>query len=118
MGIYQAKAKPGRSAFSVAIADYMNLPWIESIDTSGYAGNPGDPVRVFACDHFRVTRVTVTLKDPSGQVIENGECQPAPEGTTWLCTATIPMGSALAGSTVTAVVYDLPGHLAEMTVTL
>src|ERR1700688_2715936 len=64
--LYQAAAKPGQSAFNVAVADAFNAPEIESIDTSAYHGAVGDAITVRATDYFKVTGVTVSIHNATG----------------------------------------------------
>jgi hypothetical protein len=90
---------------------------VESIDASQYNGNPGDTIRVFAGDSFRVMQVHVTIKDPNDKPVENGEAVLDAEKNNWVYTAT-DANAPLAGSTITAVAYDLPGNTAEITITL
>jgi hypothetical protein len=114
---YQAKAGPGQSAYTMAIADYFSSPWIEAVDANFYKGNPGDLIRVLAFDDFRVTKVQLSLKDASGNILEEGSCVKESEGDGWIYTATTAQ-QQLTGLTINVLVYDLPGHTIQSTVTL
>src|SRR6476661_8292798 len=41
---YQQKAKPGQSAYNVALADFFRAPQIGDLDISGYNGQAGSTV--------------------------------------------------------------------------
>ena len=113
---YAAMAGPGRSAYSVAVTDYLHNPVIESIDLTMYKGTTGDPVKILASDFLIVVSVHVTIKDANGNEVENGEAQKNAENNSlsYAATATV---SPYLGVTVTVQAYDLPGHYTEMTVT-
>ena len=69
--IYAMKAKgTAKNAYNVALADWMNPPVIRSMDA--YLG---DVVRVSATDDVQVTRVTITVLDPDGQPLEQGDAE-------------------------------------------
>lgn len=69
--IYAMKAEgTARNAYNVALADWMNPPVIHSIDL--YLG---DTIRVSATDDVEVTRVTITVLDPGGQPVEQGDAE-------------------------------------------
>jgi hypothetical protein len=52
-----AKAKKGRTAFNTAVADFLNAPDIDTIDLSGYTGQPGDLIRITVTDDYKVQEV-------------------------------------------------------------
>jgi len=114
---YKSKAKPGRSAYTAAFADYMHLPWISAIDTAQYDGEIGNVIRVAAFDDYRVVKVMLEIKDQSGSVMEKGLCQKDPEGNLWLYTATVHI-PLLTGCTLIATVFDLPNHSSTFTITM
>jgi hypothetical protein len=43
---YKAAAKPGQSAYNVAVADFFHAPDIEEVDLSAYSGQAGDVIRI------------------------------------------------------------------------
>jgi hypothetical protein len=51
---YAAKAKKGWTAYNAAVADFLNAPDIDTIDLSGYTGQPGDPIRIIVTDDYKV----------------------------------------------------------------
>ena len=69
--IYAMKAEgTARNAYNVALADWMNPPVIRSMDA--YLG---DIIRVSATDDVQVTRVIITVLDPQGQPLEQGDAE-------------------------------------------
>ncbi|SFH48583.1 hypothetical protein [Pedobacter insulae] len=69
---YAAIAKPGRSAYTTAFADFMSPPKIHLLDISLYQGQIGDTIRVNATDNFGIETVQVQIKDLAGVIIETG----------------------------------------------
>ena len=62
-----------RSAYAVAVADFMHAPKIIGLDTRAYHGRPGDVLRVQATDDFAVVGVHLCLLAASGALLEEGE---------------------------------------------
>ncbi|CAN5222830.1 hypothetical protein BH09BAC3_BH09BAC3_37930 [soil metagenome] len=60
------------SVYSVALGDFMNPPEVKSIDAIYYQGRIDDIIQIEAADDFMVTRVTVTITDGNGGMIEQG----------------------------------------------
>ena len=115
--LYQSKVQKGQSAYMLAVGDYFSLPWVESIDTKGYQGNPGDQILILASDDFMVRKVLVSLVDAGGNTLESGECQEATDGNGWIYTATTTI-TPTAGVTINVIVYDLPKHFVTQSLTL
>jgi hypothetical protein len=65
-----------RSAFTVAMTDYLLAPKVHSIDTVDYHGAIGDTITVKATDDFMVTKVKVIITNATGAIIEEGEALP------------------------------------------
>ncbi len=67
--IYAMKAEGTRmNAYNVAVADWMNPPVIRSMQL-----HLGNIIRVSATDDVQVTRVNITVLDPQGQPLEQGD---------------------------------------------
>lgn len=62
-----------RSAYNVALSDYMNPPVIHYIRTAGFTGELGSLITIKATDDFRVENVSVVIYSAKGKVIEKGE---------------------------------------------
>jgi hypothetical protein len=86
--LYEPRATNGRSVFTVAIADYIRLPWVDQINATGYNGHTGDQVRIIPADNVKVTDVTVMINDAAGAVLESGVAVADVNGTEWVYTAT------------------------------
>jgi hypothetical protein len=78
----------------------------------GYAGKPGQVVRVKATDDFQVVEVKVTIRGPQGELIEEGLAELKSEKGDWCYTARMEVPSGQTVS-VTAVAKDKPGNTAE-----
>ena len=74
------------SAYTVAIADFMNPPVITALDAGRNHGQPGDVILVTATDDFAVAAVQLRLHDPAGQLLEEGPATRQPDGR-WCYTA-------------------------------
>jgi hypothetical protein len=115
---YQKKATKGLTAHNIALRDYLRSPVVKSIDTSKYDGMPDSIIEVKAKDDFRVTEVTVSIRDSNGTVIEKGQAAlNAIDLSKWTYKAT-EKNSPLTGSVVTATAVDLPGNKASLDVML
>jgi hypothetical protein len=100
-----------RSAFTVAVSDYLSAPSVELIDTAGYKGVVGNTIAVTANDDFKVMSVHVTITGSTGEVIEQGAAV-MPPGTFafWEYTATV-ANATLPGTKVAVTVRDKPGNI-------
>jgi hypothetical protein len=114
---YAAKAKDGMSAYVTAVADFLRLPSISQIDTSGYKGNAGDKIRVSARDDFRLVSVTLKISDTGGKEIEAGECVITKPSGQYEYVATQQMDFSN-GAIIRVQASDLPGNVTEKSVTL
>jgi hypothetical protein len=117
LAAYNAMAKNGKTAFMLAVTDFLKPPRISEIVCSGYNGHVGDKILVSAIDDFNVKEVSLNITDSSGNMIEEGQCQPDGTDMYWQYTATVEV-SSLSGVVITAVAKDNPGHTGESTVTL
>jgi hypothetical protein len=107
-----AKAIKGKfgSVYSVALADYINVPVVRLIDSSGYEGNVGNTLLIEAKDDFMVTKVHVMVTGPDGVVIEQGAAVPDAERICgWRYVTTVP-NATVKGTKITAIAYDRPGN--------
>lgn len=107
--MYESMAKPGQSAFNLAMADVWKAPEIKDVVVTAYTGQPGSKVMVNVIDRFWVESVTVTITSPAGVVIETGQAVMQENGSDWLYTATT-LNNTLDGTMVAAVAKDRPGN--------
>ena len=107
--LYASKAKPGQSAFNMAIADFFLSPVVGEINISGYTGQPGSIIKVESYDDFKVASVLVRIEKSNGTLIEDGNATLSGNGLDWEYTATTANGS-LTGSMVIITATDRPGH--------
>jgi len=115
--VYKAKAGNGKSAYVLAMTDFLLPPVIDTIDASEYRGNIGDMIMVDASDNFHVAEVSLNIADPQGEVIEEGICQKDQHHAYWVFIATETVASTT-GLILTARVKDNPGHTGEAMLTL
>ena len=117
LAAYTARSRPGLSPYILAVTDYLKPPFVDSIDASGYRGNPGDKIGVTAGDDFELSSVGVKIADADGIVIEQGVCSFDLITGNYIYTATVAV-SDVAGVTIVAKATDVPGHMANLSVTL
>ena len=104
------------SAYTVAIADFMNPPVITALDAGRYHGLPGDVIRVAATDDFAVAAVHLRLYDPAGTLLEEGPAALQPDGR-W-CYATRTAHPVRPGTRLEAEARDYAGNVAGATLIL
>jgi hypothetical protein len=109
---YALKATKRRSAYNVAVGDYIKPPVVDKIDATGYAGAIGDKIIVDASDCFEVTKVHVAIADNAGTVVEEGNCALDTMNLFWEYTTTV-AHPVIAGLKVTATATDNPGHTGQ-----
>ena len=117
--MYKSGVTPAkRSAYLVAVTDYLVSPEVVAIDTKGYKGAIGDTIIVKAIDDFRVVRVQVTITGSDGAEIESGEAKLLPDlAEDWQYKATV-ANTALLGTTIRALAYDKPRNVGELSIVL
>lgn len=115
--IYQRAAKPGISAYNMALADFCRRPEIRIIDASSYQGNIGDTVRIRVIDNFFVSKVKLSIVDKDGIEIEQGYAIQSPNSIDWFYTAQV-TSIDLQGMVFKAEATDRPGNttLAKTTI--
>jgi hypothetical protein len=107
-----------RSAYAVAMSDYLVEPKVHSIDTVDYHGVIGDTITVKATDDFMVTKVKIVIKDAAGELIEEGNAGPDElKINLWAYKATA-ASPKLTGTKIQAVAYDRPGNVGVAEVVL
>lgn len=110
---YEAFAeRRGQPVFSVMVADFLNAPVVDEIETAAYTGAVGDPITVRAHDDVEVTGVSVTLTDAGGAELESGAA--VLDGTRWRYDAQTAVASGT-DVTITARATDRPGNDGELT---
>ncbi|TKC10607.1 hypothetical protein FA048_10535 [Pedobacter polaris] len=115
LAFYQKFAKPGTSAYNLALADFCKVPEIRLIDTDNYVGQIGDKIRVRAIDNFRVMEVKVSIHDASDTLLEAGLATLSANSVDWFYETIVANGN-LAGTKVTAEATDVPGNTISETV--
>ncbi len=117
LAFYQKYAKPGTSAYNMALADFCKSPEIEVLDITAYTGAIGDQIRVRAIDNFAVMVVTVSIFDANDTLLESGFATVAANSVDWFYQATVANGS-LMGTKIIADAIDMPGNKTTKTVVI
>ncbi len=105
---YAAGVQKGKTAFNIAVADFLSAPDIRQIDLSGYTGQPGDKIHITISDDFAVTTVSVRITNADGTLVEEGEALRG-LGNLWAYTAT-QENQTLEGDKIEIIASDLPGN--------
>lgn len=93
--------------YNVAISDWYHAPEILELDLGNWGEAAGGRIRIKARDNVQVTRVSVTITDEAGAVLDQGLATQADE--LWWEYAT-----STTGGKVEAAAYDLPGNITRM----
>lgn len=104
-------------AYALSVADFLNMPSVESIDTSTYHGQVSNTIQIVTSDDFGVVNVHVKLTDPQGATIESGIAVEAPVGTghwSYTATAAVPAGTIVG---IQVIATDRPGGTAVHNIT-
>jgi hypothetical protein len=115
--IYQLAAKPGTSAYNLALADYCKAPEISSIDADNYQGQIGDQIRVRAIDNFGVSEVKLSIYDAAELLVESGLATQSSNSVDWFYPATTLNGN-LGGTKITVEAKDAPGNTTLETIVI
>ncbi len=107
--------RKGKTAHNMAVADYFAMPTIEQVDTSHYTGAAGETIIIDAYKATKVAKVTVSLRDAEGILIEQGEATEALRGWHYTTTVSNPQPS---GTLLTVRAIDFPGNIAEQEIVL
>ena len=107
--MYKAVAKPGQSAYNVAVADASRPPYITNIDASVSTKGIRKFVKVDARDDFKVVSVKVSIFNGAGELIEEGEAVEDELYRYWKY-KTINHNKIITGSRIVAVAKDIPGN--------
>ena len=115
--IYESKAKPGQSAFNVAMSDFFHPPVISDADVSGYTGKVGDVVKARVTDDVLVTGVFVSIVNEDGKPVEKGEAVVDSNGLDFTYTATAD-NPDIAGTVIEFSATDMPDNVTTLDVTI
>jgi hypothetical protein len=111
--IYATVAKKkGKTPFTAAVADFLNVSEIRLVDLSNYSGQEGDTIKIEVIDDTVVKCVQVSIIATDGTLIEEGGAVPDASGYVWTYTAVQTVGD-VSGSKIVVSVSDLPGNVVE-----
>ncbi|RZJ79392.1 MAG: hypothetical protein EOO47_10930 [Flavobacterium sp.] len=117
LAFYQKFAKPGTSAYNLALADFCKSPEIKLIDIDNYLGQTGDIIRIRAIDNFRVVQVKVSIYDEANTLIESGLANLSANSVDWIYLASVSKMN-LTSTKIEAEAKDLPGNITVESVTI
>jgi hypothetical protein len=110
---YQQRAGSSRTAYHIALSDFLNPPVVEHIDYSQYNGNIGSIITITATDDFRVAEVRISIFSSSGKLLEEDDAIPHRiDSSKWVYKARV-INKKLEGTTIKVVAKDIPGNEAE-----
>ena len=115
--VYQLKARPGVSAYNIALSDYCKAPEIKRANLSGYTGKAGEQILIRAIDDFMVKTVRVEILDSNLEPIEEGEAVLSENNLDWIYTSQT-LNPNPESSTIRVSASDLPGNVTSKDYTL
>jgi len=99
-----------KTAYTIAVADFLNAPDISEIDLTNYQGRIGDTIRVKVIDDFKVKFVKINIYNQNGVLLERGHA--FNQGDYWLYTI-VKENDNLDGDKIIIQASDIPGNLTE-----
>jgi hypothetical protein len=104
------------TGFNVAVTDYLHAPKIDSVDLSGYTGQPGENLiaKVFETAKVVSAKVTIVLADDT--LVEKGDANLI-DSFNWQYVTT-QVNSMLAGSKITFTIADSEDNIHTVVKTL
>lgn len=109
---YALRAKPGQTAYNIALADYLKAPDISLVDFSLYDGKKGSQLRIRVSDDHMVSEVKVAIYSPDGTLLEEGNATPVENSLDWTY-ATQKASTEIQGHRLLIRATDLPGNHTE-----
>lgn len=104
--------KEHKSSYAVAVADFLHVPEIHSIDAEGYTGLPQQIIKIRASDDVKVTSVLVVIVGVGDVLVEKGQAvQDTLDTNRWTYTTTASAGTPHVTILVDA--SDIPGNVTE-----
>ena len=107
-----------KSAYNVAVADWLHPPEVVEVDLAAWRGGVGETLRARVRDDVKVEKVTFVIAQADGTLVEEGAGVQV-DGLWWAYVTTVdhPFGCAQGGpggeATVLVIAQDLPGHTAS-----
>jgi hypothetical protein len=115
--LYKVKATGFNSVYTMAIADFMKAPEIESVYHRNYTGQPGNEIRIRVKNLIRVQTVIVSIVGADGIQIEEGEAVLLNHESRWNYQA-VAVNPKRAGTTLKIMVKDFPGNVVNKDIVL
>jgi hypothetical protein len=96
--------------FSVLMADYLNTPAVDSVDSTAYHGHVADPITMAARDDIGLVGVVVEIKSAAGASLEHGPAVPIGNKWVYHATTVVPAGTSV---TIYATATDHAGQTGQ-----
>ena len=103
---YNKAARPGQTAYNIALRDAYNAPVVTQLFAHAYRGEVGNAIIVQAKDDFKVNNVKVAIFNSANELIEEGPCVNI-DRLSWRYTTT-QVNSSLPGTKIKASAFDIP----------
>jgi len=110
---YAAKSDERRSAYNVAVADFLHAPDVDEIDVTDYHGAINDSIRVRVTDDFKVQQVQVSIVNADGTLVEEGNAAKQGNEIDWIYTATA-TNESKEGDKIVVRASDKPGNISAL----
>jgi hypothetical protein len=107
--IYDALAGGGKTAYNVAMADFLKSPVLSKAITENYSGAVGESIKVRAVDSVKVESLFLSIFAADDSLLEEGEATQLPNGLDWEYLTT-QINPVLTGSRIRFVAKDIPGN--------
>jgi hypothetical protein len=113
---YERGLTTKKSAYALAVADFLNPPEIRAVSLEQYTGHAGEPINLHVVDDFQVAGVRVVLLNSEGTPIEQGEARD--QGNNTWCYDTRHTVPSFRRLTIVITAYDIPGNIDQQTIHL
>ena len=110
---YAAKAEGLKTAFNVAVADFLHAPDVDEIDVISYHGAVDDTIRVRVTDDFKVEQVQVSILNSDGTLVEEGDAAQQDNEIDWVYIATT-TNENTEGDKIVVMAADKPGNISVL----
>ena len=113
---YESHTRTKKSAYALAVDDYLHAPQIRAVNLELYTGRAGESITMHVVDDFKVAGVRIALLDGAGTTLEAGEAREQGSNTWCYKTRhTVPPAQRL---TLVITAFDIPGNTDEQTIHL
>jgi hypothetical protein len=109
---YKAVRSKGKSAYRLAVADYLKAPVIESVKVFDCTGEAETTLFLIDVNKTGLAKITISIEDQNGNLVESGDASGHESLRTWYYQATTP-NLFSKGKSILVRAWDVPGKMAE-----